>query len=150
MGALLLFDISGFFDNINPSCAAAIFHNLGFSDTICAQMTSFLIGREASIRVRDYISPPFPILSGTPQGSPLLPILSALYMSSLLEMAKSGTYSDLSLYVDDGAIYSVSAMTGVATEKARALYETTLTWLRENGLRADPDKSKLMVFIKPC
>jgi hypothetical protein len=67
---------------------------------------SFLIGREASIKIRDYISKPFPILGGTPEGSPLSPILSILYILSLLEIAKTWVYSDLSLYINDRAIYS--------------------------------------------
>jgi hypothetical protein len=143
-----LFDILGFFNNVNPERAIAILQNLGFPPNVCKWTLSFLTGREAAIHLENYISPPFPILNGTPQGSPLSLILSALYMSPLLKMAKSWSHSNLSLYVDNRAIYSVSAITSAATEKAHSLYKKVLRWLGVNGLSADPDKSELMVFVK--
>jgi hypothetical protein len=98
--------------------------------------------------MENYVSPPFPILNGTPQGSPLSPILSTLYTSSLLKMAKDWAHCDLSLYVDDRARYRVLATTMATTDKVRQHFETVLTWLRENSLQADPSKSELMVFTK--
>jgi hypothetical protein len=148
VAALLLFDILGFFDNINPKRATAILHNLGFLTNVCDWTHSFLTGREASIRLENYISTPFPILNGTPQGSPLSPILSALYTSSFLLMVKEWKHSDLTLYVDNRAIFSISAMMSAAAEKARLLYEKVLSWLGDNGLRANPDKNELMIFSK--
>jgi hypothetical protein len=88
-GALLLFDVSGFFNNINPSRATAILQNKGFPPSVCAWTLSFLTGRKAAICMGNYVSEPFPVLSGTPQGSPLSPILSVLYTSSLLDTAKT-------------------------------------------------------------
>jgi len=35
IGALLLFDISGFFDNINPACTVQLFRNKGFPPSVC-------------------------------------------------------------------------------------------------------------------
>ena len=125
--ALLLFDISGFFDNVNPERATVVLYNLGFLTNICDWTRSFLTGRMASIHLENYLSNPFPILNGTPQGSPLSSILSALYTSLLLEMAKSWIHSNLTLYVDDRVIFSVSAMMGAATEKAHLLYEKVLS-----------------------
>ena len=127
VGALLLFDISGFFDNVNPARACSVLHNKGFPPNVCEWMLFFLMGREASIKIESYVSPPFPILNRTPQGSPLSPILSALYMSSLLEMAKDWEHCDLSLYVDDGAIYGVSATTTAATKKVWRQFKEVLT-----------------------
>ena len=113
-GALLLFDISGFFDNINPGQVVQILRNKGFPANVCAWALSFLTGRTASLKIGHYDSEPFPILNGTPQGSPLSPILSALYTSSLIEASARWEYCDLSMYVDDGAIYAVSATTTAA------------------------------------
>jgi hypothetical protein len=44
VGALLLFDISGFFDNINPARAAHLLTLLGFPTTVCQWTLSFLTG----------------------------------------------------------------------------------------------------------
>jgi hypothetical protein len=48
-GALLLFDISGFFDNVNPSRATEILWNKGFPPSVCTWTLSFLTGRTAAI-----------------------------------------------------------------------------------------------------
>ena len=87
-GALLLFDISGFFDNINPKRAVQKFASLGFLPTMCEWTRSFLTNRIAELKVGNYVSAPFQILNGTLQGSLLLPILSAINTVSLLEQVE--------------------------------------------------------------
>jgi hypothetical protein len=145
-GALLLFDISGFFDNINPGRAIHILHNKGFPTNVCDWAMSFLTGRTASLKIGTYESSPFPILNRMPQGSPLSPILSTLYTSSLIEASERWTHCDLSMYMDDGAIYAVSATTTAVASKARHYYMKVLKWLDDNGLQADPSKMELMMF----
>jgi len=65
-GALLLFDISGFFDNINLGRAVHILCNKGFPTNVCDWALSFLMGRTASLKIGTYESLPFPILNGMP------------------------------------------------------------------------------------
>ena len=115
---------------------------------MCVWALSFLTGRKAAIRMGNYVSKPFPVLNGTPQGSPLSPILSALYTSPLLDIAKTWQHADLSLYIDDGAIYTVSTTLKATTESAQTKYEAVLTWLHANGLQTDATKTEFMTFTR--
>jgi hypothetical protein len=87
-----------------------------------------------SLKIGTYESLPFPILNRTPQGSPLSPTLSVIYTSSLLEASEQWTHCDLSMYVNDGAIYAVSATTAAAALRACNYYMEVLKWLDNNGL----------------
>jgi hypothetical protein len=50
------------------------------------------------------------------------------------------------MYVDDGAIYAISATTTATATQARQYYSEVLKWLDDNGLQANPLKTKLMMF----
>jgi len=88
----------------------------------------------------------FHIQHGTPQGSLLSPILLALYTTLLLEITNKWVHRDLSLYIDDGAIYASSATTTAANEATREGLNQILVWLDANGLSADSDKTELITF----
>jgi hypothetical protein len=107
------------------------------------------MGRMAILKVGAYDSATFPINNGTPQRSPLSPILSALYMSPMLWMIQEWRYCDLTLYVDDGAIYLVSTSVGEVIDSARAGLSECLTWLDHNSLVIDTDKTELIIFTIP-
>ncbi len=128
-GTLILFDISGFFDNLNPQHTIHILRIKGFPNTICKWALSFLTEWTANLQMGDFTSDPFPISYGTPQGSPLSPILSALYTSPLLASTQHWVHWDLTMYVNDGAIYTVSATANTATLSAVQGLEATLQWL---------------------
>jgi hypothetical protein len=146
--ALLLFDISGFFNNINPAYTTHTLCNMGFPPNICDWTHSFLIGHTASLNFESYTTDPFSITNGIPQGSPLLPVLLALYTALLLELSRSWSFCDLTLYIDDRAIYATSATTSKATKMALQHFTLMYDWLTANGLKADPLKMELMSFTK--
>ena len=144
--ALVLFDISGFFDHINATRTRNIFEKKGFPPNMVNWIFSFLTNRVASMRLDATNLDPFPIPDGTPQGSPLSPILSAIFTSYLLTLSSSWRHSSLSLYVDDGAILTVSATPYSAATNAMLKLEECLKWLHANGLSVDFDKTELMIF----
>jgi len=53
----------------------------------------------------------------------------ALYIASLLKLARHWKHHDLTLYIDDGAIFATSATTTAATHTAIDGFEIALDWL---------------------
>ena len=147
VASVVLFDISGFFDNINVSRVVHIFRNLGFPPSLCNWILSFLTERKVVLSFNGMKSLPIFLDHGTPQGSPLSPILSAIYTSPLLKFINDNwSRRGLNMYVDDGAIFS---NTKTQKESARiatlALQEIT-AWLGRNGLKCDTDKTEFITF----
>jgi hypothetical protein len=103
---LLLFDIQGYFDNINHDRLIQIFTNLGFAPELVKWCQSFLKDRTVKLKFNGKTSDPFDFVVGTPQGSPVSPVLSTIYTSPLLHKMKEWTNSSLGMYIDDGVIFA--------------------------------------------
>ena len=104
----LLFDISCFFDHLDPSFTARVLHHLGIDDHMIAWVKDFMTRREVTMSFNNHCTNPIQPEFGTPQGSPLSPILSALVTGPILQLAKTWDDSDLTLYIDDGNIFASS------------------------------------------
>jgi hypothetical protein len=85
--ALLLFNISGYFDNLNPDCMAKIFRDKGFPSRVVKWVKAFMANQYATLKIGNFTTQPFNITHSTPQGSLLSPILSTLYTANLIESA---------------------------------------------------------------
>jgi Reverse transcriptase (RNA-dependent DNA polymerase) len=149
VASAIFFDIQGFFDNLHPSCLLHTFHLLSFPPSLITWMALFLQHRSASLSFNSFTSPSFPLTHGTPQGSPLSPLLSAIYTAPLLSLLSSSapsSHSSFQLYVDDGCVIASGAMFRHLATLAAKLYERTSTWLKSVGLRLDPSKTEFMHF----
>ena len=147
--AVILFDISGFFDNLNVDRLVHIITSLGFPPSICKWLRSFLTDRTVRMTFNGFTSDPTTISHGIPQGSPLSPILSALYTSPLLKLVnRTWSLRGLNTYVDDGAIIATSATHHSAARQAVEGFELVANWLHQNGLATDSDKSEFISFYK--
>ena len=150
VGAMILFDIQGFFDNISIPRLLRICTDLGFPTTICAWLESFLSDRHIRFSFNNFKSDYFTVNHGTPQGSPLSPILSALFTSPLLRLTERWSPSrSLSMFVDDGSIFAAAPTFLSATRLACSGFEEVLGWLHRNGLRADREKTEFITFFPP-
>ena len=146
---LLLFDIQGYFDNINHDRLTQIFANLGFAPELTKWCRSFLKDRTVKLKFNGETSDPFDSVVGTPQGSPVSPVLSTIYTSPLLHKMKEWTNASLGMYIDDGAIFACGDNWTKIEDTMRQGYSTCLNWLMRAGLNAEPDKTELIFFRKP-
>ena len=83
---------------------------------------------------------------GTPQGSPLSPILSALVTGPILCLAEAWDDTDLTLYVDDGNIFASSPTYQATADKLTNVAHHVFSWLQDSGFSVDKDKCEVMFF----
>ena len=149
VGALILFDIQGFFDNLHVNRLVHIFSSLGFDAHLCEWVRSFLTDRRVTLTINGEESPALLLSHGTPQGSPLSPILSAIYLIPLLRLAESWKFHGLTTYVDDGSIFATGPTHKIATDRAASALRSVTEWLSRNGLGIDMDKTEYISFQPP-
>lgn len=145
---ILLFDIQGFFDNINHERLIRTFANLGFAPELVKWCRSFLKDRSVKLRFNGKTSDPFEYTVGTPQGSPVSPVLSIIYTSPLLHKMRSWNKASLGMYIDDGVIFACGKSWNHIGTTLRDNYRECIDWLTRAGLNVEPDKSELLFFRK--
>ena len=146
--AALLFDIKGFFDNVHKDRMAATIGNLGYSDGVKAWALSFLSARRVRMAFNGTTAEEQEQPVGTPQGSPISPVLSALYTSPLLSINPVEN-TTLGMYVDDGVIFAQGDDWDTVNSLLTARYQSCEEWLRRNNLAIEPEKTELIYFRKP-
>jgi len=94
----LFLDIKGEFDNVNPSTLCSMPKAKAVNPYLVSWARSFLTGRTCRLRYQGSPRVFAPVAVGTPQGSPVSPLLFVIYVSRLhCEIPQGLTLS----YVDD-------------------------------------------------
>jgi len=102
----LFLDIKGGFDNVNPSTLCGILRAKGVNPYLVSWTKSFLTGRSCRLLYQRSPRVFAPVSVGTPQGSPVSPLLFVIYVSRLhCEIPGGLTLS----YVDDFGLTTSSA-----------------------------------------
>jgi hypothetical protein len=143
---ILLFDIQGFFDNINHDQLVKVFTDLGFAPELVSWCKLFLEDQTVQLKFNGQTSDPFDFETGTPQGSPVSPVLSIIYTLPLLHKMKKWAKSTLGMYIDDRVIFACGHEWKQIEDVMCKGYSKCAEWLTRAGLNIEPDKSELMFF----
>ena len=146
---MVLFDVKGFFNNINHDRMIAMLDNMGFNNKTTSWLRDFLHERKVCLKFNCITSEERTQPVGVPQGSPLSPVLSIIYTSSLLHQMRHWNNSSLGVYVDDGALFACAEEWANVEKLLRAQYTVCEEWLRHAGLAIEPEKTELIFFQKP-
>jgi hypothetical protein len=146
---ILLFDVRGFFDNVNHDRMTAILENSGYPPELVRWSKAFLQDRRVCLSFNNSTSEERGQPIGVLQGLPLSPVFLITYTLSLLAKMKGWNNSSLGMYMDNGILFACTEEWEDVEKLLQARYTVCEEWLRTSGLAIEPDKTKLLFFQKP-
>ena len=138
---VLLTDLSKAFDCLSHDLLIAKLHAYGFDYFALKLIHSYLTERLQRVRINASFSSWREIQTGVPQGSVLGPELyninsNDLFLFLLLEVAN---------YADDNSPFAVATSIPKVISQLEQESITLLNWIKNNGLKANPDKFHLLL-----
>ena len=142
----LFLDIKGGFDNVRPAVLTGMLRERGVSPYIIAWIRTFLTDRSCRLRFQGAPNSFKKVAVGTPQGSPISPLLFVLYVAPLHKgTAAANTIS----FVDDLALTSVSASHRRNVQLLQARFRKLAYTTSKLGLSFSVPKTELIYWRTP-
>ena len=137
-------DFSKAFDRVNHRLLIVKLHKLGFREGTIKWLSSFLVDRKQQVRIYNYISAPFCVSSGVPQGTHCGPILFLLFINDLTCCFH---FSNYLLYADDLKLFKT--IRSIQDAKQLQLDLVALfNWCQNNCLHLNIKKCYVISFYK--
>ena len=142
--AAILFDIKAAFDSVWHDELIYKLNDLRFPGYITNYLISFLHKRTAAIEIENILSRQFYLKSGTPQGSPLSPLLYIVYTADSM----NGLPSDVEhgLFADDIALWTSGNCTKSLSRRLQKAIVAFESWCKSWKLNQQPTKTELIHF----
>ncbi|CAF4887091.1 unnamed protein product [Rotaria sp. Silwood1] len=142
--AVILFDIKAAFDSVWHDGLIYKLNELRLPQYLTNYLISFLQNRTAAIEIENILSRPFNLNSGTPQGSPLSPLLYTIYTADSMNGAPEHT--EHGLFADDTALWTSSNTIASLTSRLQQSIDEFQSWCNSWKLKLQPSKTELVHF----
>ena len=147
---LVLLDLSAAFDTIDHDILInRLAQQIGITGQALQWFQSYLKGRFQAIHLNGKASKPVLLVFGVPQGSVLGPVMFIIYQSPLYNIAQKHAVN-MHCYADDTQVYFIYDIDSPldfdrATEKVEACIDEIRTWMAENKLKLNDDKTEVLI-----
>ena len=142
--AVILFDIKAAFDSVWHDGLIYKLNNLRLPQYLIRYIIAFLSKRTASVELENILSYPFQLKSGTPQGSPLSPLLYIIYTAD--SMNGIPPHTEHGLFADDTALWTSSNRTSNLTIRLQESTDEFQRWCNAWKLELQPTKTEMIHF----
>jgi hypothetical protein len=137
---MVTLDVQGAFDALLVNRLLQRMQRQGWPVSLLRLVRSFLTNRKVRVRLEDSTTAFFAVACGTPQGSPLSPVLYMLYLAELLNEDPRLRFG----YADDICLYRASR---TLEENVRLLaydVQSIIQWGDENKIFFAPEKLEMI------
>ena len=142
--AAVLFDIKAAFDSVWHDGLIYKLNDFRLPPYIIKYLISFLQNRIATIDIENILSRPFHLKSGTPQGSPLSPLLYIIYTAD--SMNGISTHTEHELFADDTALWTSANTITYLTSRSQQSVDAFESWCKSWKLKLQLTKTELIHF----
>jgi len=142
--AVILFDIKAAFDSVWHDGLIYKLNDIRLPNYIINYLISFLHNRTAAIEIENILSRPFKLMSGTPQGSPLSPLLYIIYTAD--SMNGIPTHTEHGLFADDTALWTTANTVKNLKLRLQHSIDAFESWCKSWKLKLQPTKTELIHF----
>ena len=148
ISVLLLLDLSAAFDTLDHQILLSRLNSVfGIQSTALQWFHSYLSDRYQSTSVNNSSSSPSQLVYGVPQGSVLGPILFVLCTTPLSDIIANQSINH-QLFADDTQLQKSASLSEVTslTKELNACTDDIKTWMTENQLKLNDDKTEALLF----
>jgi hypothetical protein len=137
---MVTLDVQGAFDALLKNRLLHRMAQQGWPQRTILFVDSFLTDRRVQVRLGQVTTPSYPVACGTPQGSPLSPILYTLYLAELLSMDRERRFG----YADDICLYRASHSMDDNVELLASDLRQIKAWGEANKVTFAPEKQEMI------
>ncbi|CAF1148876.1 unnamed protein product [Rotaria magnacalcarata] len=142
--AVILFDIKAAFDSVWHDTLIYKLNDFRLPKYIINYLTSFLNNQTASIEIENVLSRQFNLKIGTPQGSPLSPLLYIIYTPD--SKNEIPTHTEHGLFADDTALWKSSNTMTYLSSRLQKSVDAFESWCKSWKLKLQPTKTEMIHF----
>jgi len=142
--AVIFFDIKAAFDSVWHDGLIYKLHDLRLPQYLTNYLISFLHNRNATIEIENVLSRSFDLDSGTPQGSPLSPLLYIIYTAD--SMNGIPQHTEHGLFADDTALWTSSNKISSLSSRLQQSIDAFESWCKSWKLKLQPSKTEMIHF----
>ena len=142
--AVIFFDIKAAFDSVWHDGLIYKLNELRLPQYLINYLISFLTNRTAAIELENLLSRPFNLNSGTPQGSPLSPLLYIIFTAD--SMNGIPKHTEHGLFADDTALWTSSHTLVSLSSRLQHSVDEFQRWCKSWKLQLQPTKTELIHF----
>ena len=145
----LVLDAAQFFPSLNKEIIVKMLLKEGFNPIICQLFNTYYDNRSTKYLWNQHFSKDYDINNGVPQGDPLSPIISVLYMSAMLRQLFP--FDDTQAiqcmsYIDDFVLLTMSPRLNINIDRLENGFITLSRAFNSLGITIEMSKTELMHF----